>query len=93
MKLGVDVADAHALIALLGGLLTVPLVGMCVGMSRGWEGVFSMAIFAVWATVLWTGSFALVLRGTVRTRVVAATGLLVMAGTTAFGLCAFPFLR
>ena len=83
MKLRVDVSDLHGLIALGGGGLAVLCSLICLVGAVDRRGRFvPFLFFAAVCVTLWSGLFALVLRGTAVTRVAGALGLVAMGAAT-----------
>ncbi len=89
MKLRVDVSDLHALIALVCGGTSVLFTLFClVGVISDRSKVMPIAIGGAIAIAMWCGLFALVLRGTMFTRVAAALGLVGACLAVGVGSCA-----
>jgi hypothetical protein len=89
VKLRVDVSDLHALIALVcGGTSVLFTLGCLVGAINDRSKVVPIVIGGAIAVGMWCGLFALVLRGTVVTRVAAALGLLSACLAFGIGSCA-----
>ncbi len=89
MNLRVDVSDLHALIALVcGGVSVLFTLGCLVGAINDNGKVMPIAIGGAIAVAMWCGLFALVLRGTLFTRVAAALGLVGASLAVGVGSCA-----
>jgi hypothetical protein len=89
VKLRLDVSDLHAVLALVcGGASVMFTAGCLVGAINDRGKVMPMAIAAMIAVAMWCALFALVLRGTVFTRVAAALGLVGAGLAVGVGSCA-----
>lgn len=89
MTFRVDVGDIHAAIALVcGGAVVVFTSGCLVGALDDNSRILPAVIGGGIAVAFWCGLFALVLRGTVVTRVAAALGLVFSGFAVGLASCA-----
>jgi hypothetical protein len=92
VTLRVDVSDIHALIALVCGAFSLLFtLGCLVGFINDKDIVMAIAMSGTIAVSLWCGLFALVLRGTLVTRVAAVLGLVGAGLAVVVGGCAAAF--